>query len=233
MATVQNPTPTPPSPRSVPVVKPEVSTFDRLQYKYEQNKRRINTIITVIALVIVAGVGYKLYTGSQNEKAATAVAFAQRYFESDSANLALNGDGQHAGFLKIMKRYSGTKTANLCHYYAGVCYLKLGDYNNAIKQLKDFDGKGTNIGGAAKGALGDAYMETGKTKDAIKAYESAAEENDLVLTPLYLQRAGMAHEMANQPQDAIKAYKRVRDAYPMSPQARDMDKYLARLGSID
>ncbi len=233
MATAQSPTPTP-SPRKAPVVQPEVTALDKLQYRYEQNKRRINIIVGAVVLLILSGVVYRFYMNSQNEKAATAISYAQRYFENDSTNLALNGDGQHPGFLKVMKKYSGTKVANLSHYYAGICYLKTGDYNNAIKYLKDFDGENTNVGHAAQGALGDAYMELGKTKDAITAYEKAASDSkDMALSPLYLQRAGMAYEMNNQPDQAIKAYKKVRDNYPTSPQARDMDKYLARLGSLD
>lgn len=233
MATAQKPTPTP-SPRKVPVVKPEVNAIDKLQYRYEQNKKRINLIVGAVVLLILGGVGYRFYTNSQNEKAATAVSYAQRYFENDSTNLALNGDGQHPGFLKVIKKYSGTKTANLSRYYAGICYLKNGDYNNAIKYLQDFNGEGTQVAHAAQGAIGDAYMELGKIKEAIAAYEkAAADDKDLALSPLYLQRAGMAYEMANQPEQAIKAYRKVRDTYPMSPQARDMDKYLARLGFLD
>lgn len=234
MATAQRPNPTPPSPRKVPVVQPEVNALDKLQYRYEQNKKRINIIVGAVVLLILSGIVYRFYINSQNEKAATAISYAQRYFEADSTNLALNGDGQHPGFLKVMKKYSGTKAANLSRYYAGVCYLKMGDYNNAIKYLKDFDGEGTHAAHAAQGAIGDAYMETGKIKEAIAAYEKAASDGqDMALSPLYLQRAGMAYEMNNQPDQAIKAYKKVRDNYPMSPQARDMDKYLARLGSLD
>ncbi len=233
MATAQKPNPTP-SPRKVPVIKPEVTAIDKLQYRYEQNKKRVNMIVAAVALLILGGIGYRFYTSGQNEKAATAVSYAQRHFENDSTNLALNGDGQHPGFLKVIKKYSGTKTANLCQYYAGICYLRLGDFPNAIKHLQAFDGEGTYVAHAAQGAIGDAYMETGKLKEAISAYEKAAsDEKDMALSPLYLQRAGMAYEMANQPEQAIKAYKKVRDIYPMSPQARDMDKYLARLGFID
>ena len=77
-------------------------------------------------------------------------------------------------------------------------------------------------------------MEQGKTDDAIKSYLEAASDNDnTLLTPLYLERAGMAYELKNKNEDAIKLYRRIKDEFPMSMQARNMDKYLARLGDYN
>lgn len=217
------------------IVATETNPLDNLQVTYEKNKKNINTAITVVLVIVVGYLAYKnLYQQPRVEKAATSVAFAERYFQADSLNLALNGDGQHQGFLKIMKKYSGTPTANMCHYYAGVCYLRMGDFKNAIKQLEDFNGKGTLVEYAAWGALADAYMETGNTKKGIEYYEKATgdKKND-IYNPIYLARLGMAYEMANKTDDAKKTYERVRDEYPQSEQAREMDKYLARLGVLD
>src|ERR1043165_6753205 len=93
----------------------------KVQAGYESNKKRVNTIITVVLFLVVAVLAYyKLYKGPRENKAAAAAQYAQDYFAKDSLNAALNGDGQHLGFLKIMKKYSGTRVANLCNYYAGV-----------------------------------------------------------------------------------------------------------------
>ncbi|XZF15795.1 tetratricopeptide repeat protein [Chitinophagaceae bacterium MMS25-I14] len=226
--------------RTRPGAEPEVidegaKTLENLQNAYEINKKRINTVAGVVVVAVLGIVGYfKLYKGPQETKANNAIFYAQRYFEADSVNRALNGDGQHAGFLKVEKKFSGTKAANLSHYYAGVCYLKMGDFKNAIKQLEDFDGKGTMVGYMAYGNLGDAYMESGNTKKGIDAYNKAiGNKDDFAVTPLYLQRLGLAYEMNNQPDEAKKAYERIRDEYPQSMQARDMDKNLARLGELN
>jgi TolA-binding protein len=146
----------------------------------------------------------------------------------------LNGDGQHLGFLKIMKKFSGTKTANLCNYYAGVCYLQMGDAKNAIKYLENFDAHGSALTYAANGALGDAYMETNNTKKATDAYEKAiGNKDDDKLTPIYLFRLGTLSEMNNKTEDAKKYYTRIKDEFPQSEQARDIDKYLGHLGDHD
>src|SRR5882757_1413481 len=95
--------------------------------------------LSVIILLLAGFFGYRNFIQEPNEKKATEAMFrAEEYFRMDSARLALQGDNINAGFLKIMSKYGGTKAAGLASFYAGSAYMKLGDYNNAIKYLKDF-----------------------------------------------------------------------------------------------
>ncbi len=209
--------------------------LDNIQDTYEKNSKRINTIGMVVLLAVVGVFAYLKFVKAPKEtKAANAIAYAQTYFATDSLQKALNGDGQHIGLLQIIKRYGGTESGNLAQYYAGLSYLKLGDANSAIKHLQEFDGEGTSVQYAAWGALGDAYMEAGKTKEGIEQYKKAAGDNENdVLTPVYLYRAAIAQTMLNQNEDAIASLKRIRDEFPKSQQARDTEKELARLGVIE
>jgi len=212
----------------------ERSRIEHLQFWYEQNSKKVLGVIIGIGLIVLAIVGYRYMISQKEEKAATRVFYAQQYFAQDSLNLALNGDGQHPGFLRIIKEFKGTKTANLAHYYAGVAYLKTGDFKNAIKYLEDFDAKGTALATAANGLLGDAYMESGNLKKGIEAYKQATgNKEDMVQTPLFLMHLGQAYELNKQPEDAINAYKRIRDEYPQSMQAQDADRLLAMLGVVE
>jgi TolA-binding protein len=82
--------------------------------------------------------------------------------------------------------------------------------------------------------LGDAYMEQNKTDDAIKAYlDASADDNNVLLTPVYLERAGMAYEIKNNKEEAIKTYKKIVDRFPSSSQAQNIKKSLARLGEYN
>src|ERR1700749_4571607 len=95
----------------------------------------------LLAIIVIVGgfFAYRNLVSEPNEKKAVEAMFvAERYYRQDSARLALNGDNINAGFLKVIARYGGTKAANIASFYAGSCYLKLGDYNNAIKYLKEF-----------------------------------------------------------------------------------------------
>src|SRR5690606_7115145 len=138
------------------------------------------------------------------------------------------------GFLKIIDKYSGTKAENLARYYAGMIYLKQGNFKNAISNLEKFDGDETIFETAANGALGDAYLESGNMEKALDFYKkAAADPEDNVLAPTYLSRAALICEKQNKTDKAIELYKRLKADYPQSTAARDIDKTLARLGVLD
>jgi len=152
----------------------------------------------------------------------------------DSVKLALNGDNINAGFAKIVAKYGGTKAANLASFYAGSCYLKLGDYNNAVKYLKDFSTSAEQLQARAYGLLGDAYSEENKKEDAVDEYKKAGTffEKDEVLSPEYLFRAGYLYESMGKTKEAIEMYQAIKDKYPTTQRGTDIDKYLARLGVV-
>src|ERR1700744_2787371 len=147
---------------------------------------------------------------------------------------APNGDAINAGFLKVIARYSGTKAADLASFYAGSCYLKLGDFNNAVKYLKDFSTSVKQLQERDYGLLGDAYSELNRKEEAAEQYKKAGTyfEKDELLSPEYLFRSGYLYESMGKTQDAIAMYRLIKDKYPTSQRGADIDKYLARLGSI-
>jgi TolA-binding protein len=202
---------------------------------YEKNKKIISNATIIIVVVVGGYFAYtKLYKGPAEEKAATALSFPQLYLQADSLGMALNGDGKNPGFTKIAKKFDGTAAGNLACYYEGVCYMKMGDFQNAIKSLKNFNGKGTMVGNMADGLLGEAYMESGNSAQAIESFKKAtADKDDALVTPMYLYDLGLAYEAGNNTKEAEAAFKRIRDEYPKSIHARDIDKELARLGDVD
>lgn len=209
--------------------------LDKIQVSYEKNKNIINGVVIAVVLAVAGFFGYqKLYAEPNNEKAASMMYFANKYMMADSVDRALNGDGQHAGYLKVINKYGGTDAGNLSKYYAGVCYLKKGDNKNAIKYLEDFNGKGTLVEYSAWGALGDAHMNAGNTDKAIDFYKKAGGKKDNPLhAPIYLFRAGLAYEKVNKPDEAKKLYKQIRDEYPQSQEAGKVVKQLAMLGELE
>jgi tetratricopeptide (TPR) repeat protein len=221
--------------QEIETVYPEVNPMDNLTVFYEKNKKMISTVTTVVLVAVVGYFGYMKFIKEPNDqKASAAMYWPQLYFQVDSLNLALNGDGKNIGFAKIASKYSGTAAANLARYYEGVCQLKLGDFPKAITALQAFDGSNTMLSRQAAGMLGLAYLESGNNDKAIESFKKAtSDKEDGLLTPMYLYHMGMAYQAAGKANEAKDAFKRIRDEYPRSQQARDMDKELARLGDVN
>ena len=166
----------------------------------------------------------------QEKKAAAAIFKGEQYFAKDSFNLALNGNGaDFLGFEGIIDKYGSTASGNLAKAYAGICYFKMGDTKNAIAKLKSFSGDDSMISPAIVGLIGDCYVNMGDVKEGVGYFEKAAKKADnVVISPVYLKKAGIAYESLKQYDDAVKAYTTIKEKYYNSTEAADIDKYIAR-----
>ncbi|MDE3235528.1 MAG: tetratricopeptide repeat protein [Bacteroidota bacterium] len=211
------------------VEKDPVLQFQSFWQKYQKI-----IVYALTAVVVVVG-GWYAYiqwvVNPKEEKASEVIYKAQQYFAQDSSRKVLDGDGMNKGVLFVIKNYSGTKAANLAHFYAGVSYLKLGEFNKAIEQLKDFSTDAKQIQMAAYGALGDAYAEAGKKGDAITYYTKAgnAFEKDEYASAEYLFRAALLNETLGKTSEALELYKEIKAKYPKSDKGIQADKYIYRL----
>lgn len=196
----------------------------------ENNQKILTIVIGVIVVIVLIFFGFKrFYMAPREQEANEQMYMAQEYFEIDSLNLALNGDGMYPGFLKIIDDYGMTNGANLSKYYTGVCYLKMGNYEEAIDYLKSFKGKDQVLGPMAKGAIGDAYIELNQPAKAAGYYIEAADLNENEFTtPLFLMKAGWAYEIMKDYTNAVSTYERIKYKFPTSNEAREIDKYIAR-----
>jgi tetratricopeptide (TPR) repeat protein len=209
--------------------------FSKTEQFIEKNQKIILIVVGAIVLVVLGYFGFKkLYVAPREKEAQSQMFMAEKYFEMDSLTKALKGDGNYLGFLDIMDQYKFTKSANLSHYYAGICYLKKGEFQNAINQLSDFSSDEELVAPFAIGAMGDAYMELNNTDKAIDYYLKAADKrkNDLS-SPVFLMKAAMACELAGKNDLALKNYLRIKTEFPRSNEGREIDKYISRLsGSV-
>jgi tetratricopeptide (TPR) repeat protein len=213
----------------------EKNPIAELQNVWERYGKQASYVLLAIIVIVAGFFAYRNLVSEPNEKQATEAMFrAEQYYRLDSARLALNGDNINAGFIKVISRYGGTKAANLASFYAGSCYLKLGDYNNAIKYLKDFSTSVQQLQERDYGLLGDAYSELNRKEEAAEQYKKAGTyfEKDELLSPEYLFRSGYLYESMGKTQDAIAMYRLIKDKYPASQRGADIDKYLARLGVV-
>ncbi len=207
------------------------SALTKTEQFIEDNQKIITYAIGVIVLVVLGYLGFnKFYMQPREKEAQSQMFMAEQYFEKDSFNLALNGDGNYLGFLDIIDDYGMTKSANLARYYAGISYLRSGQYEDAIDQLGSFSTDDLVLGPVAEGAKGDAYLELGQKDKALKQYQKAASmTTNEFTTPIYLLKAGNLLESEGDLNKALALYKEIKEKFAESAEGRNIDKYIARI----
>ena len=195
----------------------------------EDNQQTLTYAALSILIIVSLYLAFqKFYVEPQNNDAQNNMFVAEQYFQRDSFNLALNGDGNYFGFLDIISDFKMTKSSNLAKYYAGVCYLHLGDYEEAISYLKKFSTSDLMVSSIANGAIGDAYAEMGEFKQAVSYYEKAANNSNNFSSPIYLSKAGQLLESDGDFKKAISLYEKIKTDYPKSQEGRNIEKLIAR-----
>ena len=164
------------------------------------------------------------------EQAAKAVDFASYYVENENYATALNGDGENPGLLDIVNDYGSTKSGKLAAYYAGLCYLKQGDYKNAIEYLKKYTNDDKVLAPMSLGLIGDCYLQLGDQQNAVSYYDKATKKNpNDFTTPMFLVKLGMTYEIMGNNAKALETYKTLKKDYPQSNEAFEISKNIANL----
>lgn len=193
-------------------------------------------VISIFLIAVVLGIaGFVLYNNyvvePREDKASTAIAKGQDYFQNEQFELALNGDSaSFKGFIALADEYSSTKAGNLANLYAGLCFAKLDNWQEAANYLEKFDTQDDNmISPAAIGALGNAYIYLKQYDKAVETLVKAAKKADnFSVSPTFLIQAGEVLESQGKKDEALKLYQEVKDKYKNSLQYQTIDKYIER-----
>jgi tetratricopeptide (TPR) repeat protein len=200
---------------------------------FEWVVRYQNVILSFIGLVAIGVLGYLGYTNfiikPKAREAVSELNQAQYYFElavnsvnSDSLyqRALVGGEGKY-GFLDIIKNYKGTPAAKLATYSAGMAYLNLNEYENAITYLDKFSADDVLLSALAKGAIGDAYAQLGQIDDAFAYYLEASQVSENIYsTPKYLYKAAMLGAQNGKIKQAISFLERIEKEYPKAEEAK-------------
>ena len=206
-------------------------TLTKTEQFLENNARQVGIAVGAVVAVVLVLFAYNTYVVKPKaEEAAKEMAKAIKWFETDSMDLALNGNGAYLGLLDIMDEYSGTPSGNSAHYYAGIAYYNQGDFENAIDQMDQYSADDVATAAMANGVIGDAFVELGQMEDAVDFYNKAykATNNDFT-TPLFMWKAGLAYEALGENGKAVKLYERIQAEYPNSRQASGIAGVIAAL----
>jgi tetratricopeptide (TPR) repeat protein len=204
-------------------------THEAQHWLEEYKKPLIYGAIALVA-IIGASLAWKSYQAGNQTKAIQAMWKAEQLFERDSFAVALsNPGGGYEGFLGIISKYGRTPAGNMAKYYAGVSYLQLGKFDEAIKYLEDFSPAGSVSPTMKYGALADAYSEKQDFGKALKLYKEAAGSGSIEdLKALYLKRYAMLSEKQGDVSSALSAYMEIKEKYATTAEGRDIEKSIAR-----
>ncbi|MGB2341339.1 MAG: tetratricopeptide repeat protein [Flavobacteriaceae bacterium] len=221
-------------------------TLDTSASKAEEFVAKYQNVILIIIGVVTVGVlgslGYQSFVVEPTSKEAVGeLNQAQYYFnlavngqDSDSlyARSIRGGEGKY-GFKDIIENYSGTPASDLASFSAGMAYLNMKDFNMAIEYLKDFSSNDILLSAIANGSIGDAYLQLEQEDDALDYYIKAikASENDYT-TPKYLFKAGLLSSSLEKNSQALSFFKRIKDEYPNSTEAAQVDIQIGRLENL-
>lgn len=198
----------------------------------EKHQKQILIGLGIFVLIILGILAFRnFYQLPMQKNAANAMYKAQQYFAVDSFNIALDGDGVDViGFKQIVSDYGSTKSGNLANAYAGISLYKLGQYQDAIKYLSNFDANDSYFKSSIIGLIGDCYVELGNHDKAQGFYKKVIDQNNEI-SPIYLKKSAILFETDGQSDDAAKRYEEIKEKHPTSNEAYDIDKYLGRTGS--
>ncbi|GHU95260.1 hypothetical protein FACS1894156_4600 [Bacteroidia bacterium] len=185
-----------------------------------------------IAAIILAGayLGYKYWYKAPLEEEAQAQLFqAQQWFGADSLQMALNGDGSFLGLTDVADQYSSTAAGNAACFYAGIAYLHLGQYEDALAYFKRSKGKDWLGKALLLGNIGDAYSELGDLDEAARYYKKAAGVSDNAMTaPRFFAKAALVLEKQGNYAEAIRLYEKIQHNFSNTTEANDAEKHIAR-----
>ncbi|MCQ2115836.1 MAG: tetratricopeptide repeat protein [Bacteroidales bacterium] len=203
-----------------------VSKTDEFFKKYEKVILGVAAAAVVIAFGIYA---YQKWVYQPKVAEAQEQLFpAEMAFAAEQWETALNGDGNSLGLAEVISQYKGA-CPKAAWFEAGVCALRLGNYDEALDFLKKYNGKDAILKARAIACQGDALVGLEKLDAALKAYEKAAAVVDNDFAAAYLLKAGIVAEELGKTEKALEFYKSIKESYPRSYEAVEIEKYITRI----
>lgn len=206
-----------------------ITSYARAWGYFDQNRKLVYGAIAGLVVLVAAIIGYVVYQNQQAQEAEEHLARIVAIYEQGSYQEALDGTADNLGLLEIAEEYGGSTSGNLAHFYAADALYQLGEYERALEHFNEFDRPDGFLGASAIAGEAAVYENRGEHERAGDRYMAAAQffENPLS-SPQYLLSAGRAYEAAGDYAAAMRAYEEVKEEYPDSQIAAQIDIYIAR-----
>lgn len=194
--------------------------------------------------VVLAVVGWRVYTERQTVKAAAALEDAMKTFE---ARIRAAGEREEPGeltyvdeknkFLDAAKKFSEaaenypwTRPGQIARYYAGLSHERLGKHDEAQKWLRELERGGEEeLTALARFQLAQIAEKTGKGDEAVKLYRQLiAQPATMLPKPVALLALADYYSKSN-PAEATKLYNQIKTDFPNTAIAEQAEERLETL----
>ena len=192
------------------------------------NQLKSNKIlVAVFAIVLIGILGVAAYLGIKSYKDKKNVESAQAY----STDIFLMNDSTDIkdNLAAAADEFEGYNGGSIASFVLARKLMDEGSFEDAIIELKRVELEDIYVSAFSKGLLGDCHSELGNHEDAYSAYmEAANHEPNAFSSAKFLMKAGLTAEELNNYEQAYTCYKQIKDDYPTSNEARNIDKEIAR-----
>ena len=207
-----------------------VTTYFKVVNYLKNNRRIVSGTITVIIVAVIAVVIYLNNRRSNNTNAATELSGVLNLFNGGAYQVAINGDPTRniTGLKSIVDNYGSSESGEQAKIYLADCYYYLGDYDNAMKYFKDYDGSDRFLQASAYAGEAEVNEIRGGFESAAEYYDRAASrDSKSFLAPQYLVGAARNYIKIGKKERAVELLTRAQKDFSNSPYAGNVDYYLA------
>lgn len=206
---------------------------------YYANKRYVSYAVTGLVVVVVAMLIFINNRRASNEKAATELGKVFPLYDAAATSpgqyqRAIDGQPERGlmGLKTIVENYGNTESGGLARFYLANAYYNVGKYDEALRQFESFSSVNKLLEASAQAGIGSCYEAMGEYSKAAASYEKASGIiSNPITTPEYLNSAARCYGKSGDREKAIALLKRLKQDYPSSQYARDVDRYISEFSA--
>lgn len=209
-----------------------VLTYYKAREFVEKNKKILSYVLTGLVIIIAGVIIYRNNLKAENERAEALFSKILNYYDNGDYKTAIDGIPQKniQGLKYIVENYGRTDAGEIATYYLGNAYFMLGDYDNALKYFKKYNGEDKLLLSASLAGIASVYEAKGDYRKAGEYFEKAAQKfRENILLPEYLYNAARNYKLAGEKEKALRLFERIKKDYPNFTRIRDVEIYIASL----
>lgn len=204
-----------------------VTTYFELQTWFEENKKRLSSLLFGVAIVGAITWFYFNNRANDNLNATAELGEAMKIYDQGNYDLAVKGIPQQniRGLEQIVSDYGSTSAGETAKLFLGNCYFAEGQLDKALATYRDASVGDKSVAASVQAGIAACYEAKGNHSEAAAYYERAASADSRNYhTAENLFHAAENYALAGSKDKASDLVKRLKKDFPTSTYAREVDR---------